>query len=1660
MTSSVYTHIIMKSLASLFFLGAIPAWAEFSPIISVGIDNNSTSELGRENSVTDPAPGVLGVIDDHFYLAGSYPTPIGLLTEDELPDQFERTLTSSDPRNVIHFNLDASQATNTGIMRIELDFLWSGTSVNGGDAPYENVVEISINGNPASYTTPPFQNYIVFNAEFATSGLNLVEGENTLEIRRSGTSPQTWIAIDQLNASLDATALVDSDGDSLPLYWETLHHLSDTNSLDAAADQDGDTLSNLAEFQLGTNPWLADTDGDGLTDQNETVSDPLDPDSDDDGLSDGEETNSSPILVDTDSDGASDAWEIQTGYDPSDDQSTPPVWNGAIAVNFRSESRPNDGLWPATFPNGLVPQINWNQTGLLESSGVTTGDPLDTGDTTTIASPTAGTLVDAAGQGTTATLSFSFDGVRTSRTNDTPAANLLNGYLSADSGTPATLQINNIPSSYASYDLYVYLSTTYVGPLATLVRNGQVLQSAFMRPISSGGDLDFVLYRPSTGPVAPLANVVRYQGLTGRSVSLQCFRTSDNSVGISGFQIIDTSGDADTDGLPDWWEIRYRTGSTTAPDPDNDGLDWLAEFNAGSDPWSSDTDLDGLDDAAEVAAGSDPTFADSDDDGLSDFDEVTHPMPSDPTLADTDGDGLNDREEREHFADPNDGNFAKLPIPVFVSPTELLWEAPDLQFVNDHGDGIRSDGGSNRDFIDWRVDNLTADVSTTLRMRLTRREGKIVMSVHTSGLGSFRRNGQSFSSSDNDTDLTAAFGFVGFGSCDTSDPITFRMRAVDDGSASANWTVTFTMLNQKTGQTVVERIFTGCDAVPSVADQSVLWGDNDIPGASELYLGQGIQVYRTTTDVSQLPGLSHCADADNDGMNDAFETTYGFDPNDPSDAALDADLDGLSNLLEAILGTSPNNADSDDDGVSDSLEADQFTDPNSADSVPPLFNQPFIAGNDLNGNGISDLWESRFGAGHLALNDDDDGDGYTNAEEARLGSDPFDANSNFIVRSEPSTTPDSFDFCFPRLLLKSQAISASTNLLEFAPSLLAMVPEGDEYRVTAPFTFDSEFFRVVVSDKDLDGDGLSDWDESILGSQAGFSNSLSRPVAYDSTNDGIADGTISGDQAVFLERFGNRSTLAAGTGSLTPTRSEASRLLMQASFGPTMADIHEVRRMGLEGWIDHQMQTQPATHHEDYIRKIQDDLNGARVDTSYLTNDGERVEDANLQSAFARAAISGPDQLRQRVAFALSEILVISRQDDGIDQNVRSLARYYDRLVDHAFGNYYDLLMGVTLDPNMGRYLSHVGNLPPDPSINRFPDENYAREVMQLFSIGLWELNQDGTRRLDSSGNAIPTYDNDTITELARVMTGFWFANNGWGSQTRQDEEHLVPLEMFPNYHDFGAKTLLNGFVIPARTPSADNGMQDVRDAIRHLFEHPNCGPFVCRQLIQFLVTSNPKPAYVERIANVFDDNGSGERGDLGAVIKAILMDPEARDPAIATSPDFGLFREPVIRTMHLGRLTKLNRSGNLVWWDYGNYFEDTLQMPLNSPTVFNFYRPDYSPPGTLDRAGLDGPAFEITNSYSAMSLPNRFWEIADQGFRISGRYHFTPDYGDFMPYLEDSDTLLDYLNLVICSGAMRAETRTIIKTSLANTDLADPVEKVRLAVYLAIMSPEGSVQR
>ncbi len=406
------------------------------------------------------------------------------------------------------------------------------------------------------------------------------------------------------------------------------------------------------------------------------------------------------------------------------------------------------------------------------------------------------------------------------------------------------------------------------------------------------------------------------------------------------------------------------------------------------------------------------------------------------------------------------------------------------------------------------------------------------------------------------------------------------------------------------------------------------------------------------------------------------------------------------------------------------------------------------------------------------------------------------------------------------------------------------------------------------------------------------------------------------------------------------------------------------------------------------------------------------------------------------------------------------MTNYYDTLSRHALGNFGELLRDVTFHPSMGWYLSHAGNQKADPSIPRYPDENYAREIMQLFTIGLWELNPDGSRKLDGTGEPIPTYDNGDITELARVFTGLYFASPyGWGGGGWADEHFTLPMVMYADRHDFEAKRLPHGVVIPARDASEENGLQDVRDAVDALFHHPNTPPFVCRQLIQFLVTDNPSPGYIRRVQDVFVNDGSGVRGNLAAVTKAILLDSEARN--LPLSPEFGKIREPVIRTMHLGRLLHLAEAHpKFVWWNWTeNFYNSAIQEPMNSPSVFNFYTPVYQAPGEIRSAGLVSPGFQIINTYSAVAFPNLLWDYLHDGFKSGWTWEFPMDYRDTLLLAENPAALVDHVDLLVCAGTMTARTRAIMLGALSDPALSRK-DRVALAIWNAMTSPEGVVQK
>ncbi len=632
----------------------------------------------------------------------------------------------------------------------------------------------------------------------------------------------------------------------------------------------------------------------------------------------------------------------------------------------------------------------------------------------------------------------------------------------------------------------------------------------------------------------------------------------------------------------------------------------------------------------------------------------------------------------------------------------------------------------------------------------------------------------------------------------------------------------------------------------------------------------------------------------------------------------------------------------------------------------------------------------------------------------------------------------------------------STNLSSWSLAGGSPVVVGNEYQQTFAVSGAMKFYRARISDLDADSDGVSDWAETQLGSTLNAASSTRSSVSIDANLDGTPESSASGDYTTMVEQFQGASASATSI-----SRVNAARFLMQAGFGPTLEDIQRVQTLGYADWITEQM-GQTATRHSDYIQSIYQNMTTQRQREHYSRGGGDSdpfLFGNNMQTAFARAAIQGSDQLRQRVAFALSQILVTSRRDANLENKCLGMADYYDIFVRNAFGNYEDVLMEVTMHPVMGRYLSHVGNQKADPSINRYPDENYAREVMQLFTVGLWQLNPDGSRVL-VSGQPVPTYSNEEITQLARVMTGFWFGGDNWGGGGWTEQDYATPMTLHADRHDFGAKTLLGGFVIPARAATLENAQRDVWDAIHHLFEHPNCGVFVGKQLIQFLVTDNPSHAYVQRISSVFANNGSGVRGDLGAVVRAILLDPEARGPVGAQVAGFGRLKEPVIRAMSMARVFGMKQVPELLWWDWSEFYNESRQAPTNSPSVFNFYRPEYRAPGLATQNGLASPVFQITDSYSSISFPNRLWRMLEEGLSFYEQYRFPFDFRREEAFATSPERLMDHFNLLFCAGQMKASTRSVILSTLAQIPADQTAARIRVAAYLSLTCPEGAVMR
>ena len=522
--------------------------------------------------------------------------------------------------------------------------------------------------------------------------------------------------------------------------------------------------------------------------------------------------------------------------------------------------------------------------------------------------------------------------------------------------------------------------------------------------------------------------------------------------------------------------------------------------------------------------------------------------------------------------------------------------------------------------------------------------------------------------------------------------------------------------------------------------------------------------------------------------------------------------------------------------------------------------------------------------------------------------------------------------------------------------------------------------------------------------------------------------------------------VAAPPAPAGPTQAElesASKLLALATFGADFDAIDAAAREGLSVWLDRQFALTPSLH-EPIVRR-------------YLAEYGFDVN-ANpppgtfRRFAFWEQALTAPDELRQLVAYALTQIMVVSDNVDAIAINPLALSSYYDTLLTHAFGNFRELLLAVSLHPAMGVYLSHVNNARSNPVANTFPDENYAREVMQLFSIGLFELNADGSQRLGTDGRPIATYDNDDIQEFAKIFTGLSYGPDRPGGASffgKQLPVLHVPMRMFEAFHEPGEKRLLRGMVVPA----GQSGLKDIEDAVDNLFNHPNTGPFIARALIQRLVKSNPSPDYVARVSSAFAGGGGVPRGDMPHVLRTILLDAEAAD---------GLrLQEPFRRYLALNRaLGVTSDDGTFPGLGYVGQFL-TQQNVLSAPSVFNFYLPVYSPAGALGDAGLVAPEFQITNASTIVGMTNLLAYALYSPQSIDSAPGFARIRLNLSAYetlASDPQALLNRIDLVFFAGGMDAATRAVIADAIAPV-AGDPAARAQLALYLALSSPAYAVR-
>ena len=677
---------------------------------------------------------------------------------------------------------------------------------------------------------------------------------------------------------------------------------------------------------------------------------------------------------------------------------------------------------------------------------------------------------------------------------------------------------------------------------------------------------------------------------------------------------------------------------------------------------------------------------------------------------------------------------------------------------------------------------------------------------------------------------------------------------------------------------------------------------------------------------------------------------------------------------------------------------------------------------DFNGNGVSEIWELQY-KGTVADDFDSDKDGSSNLAEGIAGTDPRDPES-VLALEHPVLDGPEVRFSWAAEAGKSYRLERwdpAANGWSEAASILPLSISAIQ-TVTLD-RLDGGVFRLVSADIDMDGDGLSAWEEILIGTS-------------DESAAGV-DGSGEGDFVTALRALESEEGVVLSNGTQLdrrlPSEKEAARFLLKASFGPTDESIEEVVSMGLTGWIDNQA-TIPTT----------------RLQTSIARN-ALPINSSRGRDGWWRSANVAPDQLRQRMAYALSQILVVNFKGGSvIGDNYLIQARYYDIFTTGAFGSYRDALEKVTYNPAMGFYLSHLNNRKSDDPVSptRFPDENFAREIMQLFTIGLWELNLDGSRKLDQEGNFIPTYGNQTITEMAKVFTGMSHSttNNGRAATSFYDvargNDYLYDMKVWDEEHETGPKSIVNG----VQLDGSQTGEEEVQAALDALLDHPSLPPFLSRLLIQRFTSSNPSAAYLARVSRVWLDDSTGESADLGEVIKAILLDPEVL--SAGGHQYHGKVREPIIRYASLARAFNLVSESGKYSTNQPLLNDDFGQFPMLSPSVFNFYLPDFAPEGEFRMAGMVSPELQLASLSQLLRSDSQFAASVEES-GVSGSFDLTKE----LTLVDEPSALVERVDLLMTGGRLKADTKLVILNAVQSevTDL----EKVRTAIYLVSQSME-----